>query len=778
MLFGLLLFSCPAFVFAAGLDVYRSIHDQLPAEIVPNKSVLPLASRSELLVTIDPTVMQDLYDYSYLAYVAVYKNGAPYIQKIVLPAFDYKHSLDRLELVAGDVYAVSAYPLANCASGSNTQLNDPCLAEARAQVENGSLPMSAEFTVAAGGSPVLFIPGILGSRLAYVDSLGSERTLWETLLPSNIRALGFTTTGSSLTPRVYPTEIIDNFLHVDHELAAAYGPFMNYLDTLVESEIISTWQPLPYDWREDVRDITKRGILQRDGSRKSILKTIQTMASSSPSGRVTLIAHSNGGLLAKSVVKELERQKKGYLIDEMILIGSPQLGTPMAIATMLHGYSSQYQPIVFRRAFRINASTMPGAYGLLPSRSYLNRIRSGLIRINSGENSLHSTTFGATVDSWTELSRFLIGNGLRPKPGESDLATPMTLLPRLVSQANSMHQELDSWSPATETIRVTQIAGYGIQTIQQLGYDINEQYKCTGLITRTCKLHTKFNPYAISSNLGDDTVNSLSAVAMEEESIYVNLAEAGRGVNHNTMLGTPVLQRTVKNLLQRRYSEESGTTRIRPNEIASSVTIAMHSPADILLTDSVGNTSGVSTNVDGSTAVKTDIPGSSYVEIGESKFIFAPLSFEYSLSLRGTGSGVFTLNITTTEGGVSTTKSYENVPVTPTTSGVLTMRQSEVSPLTIVSEEVSETIESEVPLSRAVALEGFENLLAGSNIPQRTKRLFENRLSAYKLIADNTKYERARKRIVLTLKQDISSGVGRTIDENTANRMLELLEYL
>lgn len=778
MLFGLLLFSFPVFVFASGLDAYRSIHDQLPAEVIPNKSVLPLASRSELLVAINPTTMNALYNYSYLAYVAVYKNGAPYTQNIVLPQSGYKHPIDRLELVGGDVYTVSAYPLPGCTAGANTQINDPCVDEARTKTETETLPLSSNFTVASGGSPVLFIPGILGSRLAFIDESGDEKTLWETVLPSSVRALGFSSTGTPVTPRVYPTEIIDNFLHIDNELTAAYKPFMTYLDTLVEEETISGWQSLPYDWREDVRDITKHGVLQRDGSRKSVLKTIQTMASSSPSGRVTLIAHSNGGLLAKAIVKELERQKKGYLVDEMILIGSPQLGTPMAIATMLHGHSSQYQPIPLRRAFRTGASTMSGTYGLLPSRAYLNRIRSSLIRINSNEDSAHFSTFGAAVDSWTELSRFLIGNGLRSKPSESDLATPTTLIPRLLSQSNSMHQDLDSWSPSTETIRVTQIAGYGIQTIQQLGYDIGEQYKCTGLITRTCKLHTKFSPYAISSNLGDDTVNSLSAVAMEEESIYVNLAEAGRSVNHNTMLNTPVLQRTVKNLLQRRYSQEPGTTRIRPNEIASSITVAMHSPADILLTDSTGNTSGVITNTDGSTLVQTDIPGSSYMEIGESKFIFAPQSSEYSLALQGTGSGVFTLNITTTEGGVSTTKSYGNVPVTPTTSGVLTMHQSEVSPLTITSGEVSETIESELPLSRAAALEGFEILLAGSNIPQRTKRLFENRISAYKLITNNTKYERARKRIVLTLKQDISSGVGRTIDENTANQMLELLGYL
>lgn len=779
MLVGLLLFFSPAFALAEGLDVYRGLHEQLPAELVPNKSVLPLAARSELAVVISPTVMQSLYDYSYLAYVAVYKNDSFYAEKIVMPMLDYKHSIDRLELVGGDVYTVSAYPLPGCIAGANTQVNDPCVDEARTKTETETLPLSSSFTVASGGSPVLFIPGILGSRLAYVDTNGLEKALWETLAPSTIRSLGFTGGGKPLTPNVYATEVVDSPFELSIEGISAYKPFMNYLDTLVTSGTISSWQPLPYDWREDVRDIAKRGILQRDGSRKSLAKTIQTMASSSPSGRVTLIAHSNGGLVAKALVKELERQKKGSLIDEMILVGSPQLGTPAALGTLFHGdlvpgkIDRPWQGV-----FRTSSITMPGTYGLIPSRAYLDRVRSNLIRLNSSPDSVYESAFGATVNSWSELSRFLIGNGLRSKPNESDLATPTILSSRLVSQANSLHQELDSWIPATPTIRVTEIAGYGIQTIQQLAYDIDEQYKCTGVITRMCKLHTTFSPYAITSNLGDGTVNSFSAVAIEKEAIFVDLVEAGSNVDHNKMLGTPIIQRVVKNLLERRYSEEVGTRRTRPNEIGSSITIAMHSPADILLVDQNGNRTGLITNTDGTITVEENIPGSSYTEMGESKFIFAPSSPNYTLNLNGTGYGVFTLEVITTEGDTSTIKRYRDVPVTPETSGALVIQHSAPSPLSITTDNLTSAVEVDTPPTRISALEGFQNLLTESSIPQRTRRLFENRLSAYRLISENPKYERARKRIILTLKQSIAAGVGRTIDENTANQMLELLEYL
>ena len=86
-----------------------------------------------------------------------------------------------------------------------------------------------------------------------------------------------------------------------------------------------------------------------------------------------IIAHSNGGLLAKALLTELKNRNIENKVDRVIFIGTPQLGTPKAIGTILHGYDqtdSLGGIVTNAHTAREVINNMPGAYGLLPSEGY------------------------------------------------------------------------------------------------------------------------------------------------------------------------------------------------------------------------------------------------------------------------------------------------------------------------------------------------------------------------------------------------------------------------
>ena len=220
-------------------------------------------------------------------------------------------------------------------------------------------------------SNVLFIPGIEGSRLYMRNSLGIEEALWEPSILNTLSKLTLAADGTS-EHQIYTRDIVD-YLYGIPELGDVYGPFEKFMDSLVTNRMIKRWQAYPYDWRYDVQDIVSNGTLVGAStgalSRVYLQDIVQSMASSSPTGKVTIIAHSNGGLLAKALAIDLQKKGKINLLDKMILIGSPQLGTPTTIGALLNG-DGQTDGIgglvMYGGTVRTVAATMPGMYGLLP----------------------------------------------------------------------------------------------------------------------------------------------------------------------------------------------------------------------------------------------------------------------------------------------------------------------------------------------------------------------------------------------------------------------------
>src|SRR3989344_198050 len=149
-----------------------------------------------------------------------------------------------------------------------------------------------------GNSNVAFIPGLEGSRLYRQNGLGNEDELWVPTTNQDAEQLYMNDAGQSIDPNIYTRDIIDRTKY----LFPIYEDFINFMDTdMVGGGIIHEWRPLPYDWRLSV---------DQAAALPSMKQNIEELANSSDSGKVTIIAHSNGGLVAKLLLNDTDVASK------------------------------------------------------------------------------------------------------------------------------------------------------------------------------------------------------------------------------------------------------------------------------------------------------------------------------------------------------------------------------------------------------------------------------------------------------------------------------------
>ncbi|MDR3558514.1 MAG: hypothetical protein P4L61_03210, partial [Candidatus Pacebacteria bacterium] len=180
-------------------------------------------------------------------------------------------------------------------------------------------------------SSVLFVPGIEASRLSVDDrrALGtSTDQLWEPISNLQVEGLYLDSSGKSIRSGIHQSGLVDTAL----ALQPIYQKFIGVMNGLKASGTIADWRPYPYDWR---LPLTKAST--GDLGTSSLIKVIESMASTSKTGKVTIIAHSNGGLVTKLVYNELKEKGEAGLVDKVIFVAVPEVGTPQALTSLLHG---------------------------------------------------------------------------------------------------------------------------------------------------------------------------------------------------------------------------------------------------------------------------------------------------------------------------------------------------------------------------------------------------------------------------------------------------------
>ncbi|WP_315758916.1 MULTISPECIES: lipase/acyltransferase domain-containing protein [unclassified Bradyrhizobium] len=219
---------------------------------------------------------------------------------------------------------------------------------------------------------VLFVPGILGSKIAECRADGSQcRDIWGT-------AGAITRSDVDLSlkaDRRYQTDVVETLLFSD-----IYGGIVDHLRQKAGTIGPDTsGDPLvtvfSYDWR---LSNASNATLLRDR-----ICDIRVGAAKSP---IVIIAHSMGGLMTKIWAARYAKQpcSNGSLpeVSQIVFVATPHLGSPKAIKAVVDGYNILFDELTGLKRYlgwwernylldSINAAgiSFPSLYELLPIRS-------------------------------------------------------------------------------------------------------------------------------------------------------------------------------------------------------------------------------------------------------------------------------------------------------------------------------------------------------------------------------------------------------------------------
>jgi pimeloyl-ACP methyl ester carboxylesterase len=559
-----------------------------------------------------------------------------------------------------------------------------------------------------GASSVLFLPGIQASELEMKREDGSENTLWvpDALFNQDVQMLAMNVNGESVHD-VYTTRMLPAIPFG----GSVYDSFGRFMVQLVADEVIKEWTPFAYDWRYSVTDIAQNGTKYEEGIRDAV-DEIERLASSSFSGKVTIIGHSNGGLLAKAVMQRLEDEGKTNLVDKVVLLAVPQLGTPKTIGTILHGYDQTDDLsglIINAQNSREIINNLPGAYGLLPSEKYFEGLSEPIVTF-SGDSIInpYRNVYGASISDYAEYTNFIRGaDGLDRDLG-NPVSTPARTNSSMLDESLALHAtQLDLWS-APEGVAVIEIVGTGLPTMKGVEYRGIVEDKCliTFPLNVFCTPEAEIKPYAVLTRYGDGTVVQRSAEGYEGENVkyFVNLKQVKKifltsNFVHHNIAEAPPLQDLLSDILISTSTENNqfiSTTYTTFDDVYDIEII--DSPVRLLATDALGNQTGIII-VDGVKTIQENIPGSQYFEFGDTKYFVVPKGTNRTTKLYGEEYGGYTLTTATLNSSdvqeIKTT--LQNATVTPSLIAEYSNTGGEFS--TVVTDENGDgTIDYETTL--------------------------------------------------------------------------------
>lgn len=190
-------------------------------------------------------------------------------------------------------------------------------------------------------SPVVFVPGIMGSELW----LGRER-IWPNIKllfkePDLLKYPG--------KPGIEPRGILQEVVVVPNLIKLEqYSQLGDYLVEDLGYTRGKDFFEFAYDWRQDIRLTSKQ-----------LAQFIDALPVQPP---IKLVAHSLGTLVSRYFVERLGGKNK---VDKLILMGGPHLGTPAAVSSLLFG--PDVLPFgILGESLRKVISTFYTSYQILP----------------------------------------------------------------------------------------------------------------------------------------------------------------------------------------------------------------------------------------------------------------------------------------------------------------------------------------------------------------------------------------------------------------------------
>ncbi len=557
--------------------------------------------------------------------------------------------------------------------------------------------------VPAGASSVLFLPGIMGSRLyeegtACGDVAGEHERWFSTRECDHLR-LVTNFTGSSIN-QIYTRAGESSVIDVATVWSLSFPLYQSFFSALADWKrdgVIADYTAVPYDWRMRLDDLLKAKLNSATGritydvtnnfEDGYLYQTVKKLVASSTAGKVTIVAHSNGGLLAKTFMATLAARHDPLLekIDNVILVAVPQVGTPEALVGMLQG--SEIGPgglVVSQQIARQLVNTMPFSHHLLPNQSYFDgsgvTVTTPVIRfVNGTATAAWVSTYGETISNVSVMRAFLRKESGRAVPTWNDLLTPAVVDGNLFAYTNAIEQLMNNWIPSS-TSKVYEIAGTGIETPAGLVY-----YTGTECASRLLYFCTSYKPalaYAVNYKFdGDGTVVVPSALAMSTSSLniqrlWLDLKKYNNDVIsdrvHKNIFEVLDIINFIKNTLSTTTS--NAYTYLRTTEplfiTENRLVFTLHSPLDMSLKLADGAIVSSSTPM---------IGGAMFHRFGEVQSISLPdTTANKTLLLKGLATGSFTLDIEQQQNG-STTKRKSFVAIPSSTSTKVSLPVTDTS---------------------------------------------------------------------------------------------------
>jgi len=548
-------------------------------------------------------------------------------------------------------------------------------------------------------SSVLFLPGLEASRLYNVQRLlvigSTTAKSWEPIKFTDVQSLYMNSDGTTMDHSVYSSDIIDRALNIK----GIYSKLTKYLDGLSKDGTINSWRPFAYDWRKPVDQVVN-GREARATTTESLVDVVKDLAAQSQTGKVTIVAHSNGGLVAKYLTKVLADQGQADLIDKVISVAVPYLGTPQAIMSLLHGtdQSIGFGTIVKEYVMRGLGVNMASAYSLLPSSEYIGKVFGPIIAFASTTIiGMNDGSYPRTIADHSGQTSFILdslnGRLAASTTGTKARNTALAIKgnPLLMNAANILHGIIDPFSWPANIARWA-IVGWNKDTTSGVSYSQNNCLaSLVGLSCPVKPVHEK-----IITSLGDGTVVATSAAynggVVAAVDLKVASDEAKMAIEHSNILesGTTLelLDVMIKGNASSSLSAIPGVTIGQPTGIVEPVrlVISTHSPVELHVYDALGNHTGhapLPPELAGSDiyeGYEANIPGSQYSETdGGDSYVYLPDDGKkYTVSIQGAGVGEFTLDVERKK-GIETLDSIEFplVPVSPLTVASTTVQSGD-----------------------------------------------------------------------------------------------------
>lgn len=476
-------------------------------------------------------------------------------------------------------------------------------------------------------NPILFIPGVLGN-----DILKDGEKLWLDL------ARNFTDIGDQfmdplqfnedLTPSsdgLIVGNLIMNPVVGKHFYDLIIQEFENQGYTQGSNSNNSIFL-FPYDWRYGVNNLNVYKLKQK----------IEDIKTQTGSDKLDIVAHSTGGLLVKKYVID---NFINHSINKAVFVGVPNTGAPQAIKTLLQG-SNFGIPWLADSEMKKISKNLPIVYDLSPSQQYFD-VKGSYVKIINQESS--SPIITSQDLDFSQINSFLIN--------DHDLNNQA-----LVNAHNLHTTNYDNLDIRNAGIDLYSINGCKAATLSKV---IERRYKDI-----FGNIHISYDQPERSPGDGTVPLESSTNLPINQSNKFYALK-----ADHAKMPSQNGIRQQIVNIIAGSSLETKDITQDISQCKLNGKAVSIYSPLDIEITDQDGNYSGLNFG-----AIENDIPNASFEIMGEHKFVYLPTDEGqvYNISLKGTGSGVFTLVTTdVVDNQYTQTETFSDIPVTTNLKGSL-----------------------------------------------------------------------------------------------------------